>query len=67
MAVALQQGHGEVVNILTDNSQKGKVRLSPLHVAAKKDDVRAASLLLMTEKQSKVCLVSLFKTTRLHW
>lgn len=40
MAVALQQGHTDVVNVLMESSNKGKVRLSALHVAAKKDDVR---------------------------
>ena len=50
MAVALQQEHGQVVSILTEASQKGRVKLSALHVAAKKDDVRAAIMLLENEQ-----------------
>ena len=52
MAVALQQGHSEVVNSLMDHTQKGRVRLSPLHVAAKKDDVRAAALLIQNDQNA---------------
>jgi ankyrin len=52
MAVALQQGHHEVVNCLMEYSQKGRVRLSALHVAAKKDDVRAAALLLQNDQNA---------------
>lgn len=46
LAVALQQGHDRVVAILLENDTKGKVRLPALHIAAKKDDVKAATLLL---------------------
>jgi ankyrin len=53
MAVALQQGHTEVVNLLMEYSQKGRVRLSALHVAAKKDDVRAAALLLQNNQNAE--------------
>ncbi|KAK4336656.1 hypothetical protein RND71_044217 [Anisodus tanguticus] len=46
LAVALQQGHDRIVSILLQHDSKGKVRLPPLHIAAKKDDVQAAYLLL---------------------
>ena len=49
MAVALQQGHGKVVTVLLENDTRGKVRLPALHIAAKKDDVKAATLLLQNE------------------
>lgn len=53
LAVALQQDHGQVVKILTEASQKGRVKLSALHVAAKKDDVRAALMLLENEQNQR--------------
>ncbi len=46
LAVALQQGHEQVVAILLENDSKGKIRLPALHIAAKKNDVKAAALLL---------------------
>ncbi len=46
LAVALQQGHDKVVAILLENDVKGKVRLPAIHIAAKKDDTKAATLLL---------------------
>lgn len=46
LAVAMQQGHDKVVAILLENDTRGKVKLPALHIAAKKDDVKAASLLL---------------------
>ena len=46
LAVALQQGHEQVVTILLENDSKGKIRLPALHIAAKKNDVKAAALLL---------------------
>jgi len=52
LAIALQQGHTEVVNLLMEYSQKGRVRLSALHVAAKKDDVRSAMLLLQNNENA---------------
>lgn len=42
----MQQGHDKVVAILLENDTKGKVRLPALHIAAKKDDTKATSLLL---------------------
>jgi len=52
LAIALQQGHTDVVNLLMEHSQKGRVRLSALHVAAKKDDVRSAILLLQNNENA---------------
>ena len=46
LAVALQQGHDKVVAVLLENDTRGKVRLPALHIAAKKDDCKAAALLL---------------------
>jgi len=53
-----------VVAILLENDSKGsKVRLPALHIAAKKNDTKAATLLLQGESQPdlnyKVCLLSL--------
>jgi ankyrin len=42
----MQQGHDKVVAVLLENDTRGKVRLPALHIAAKKDDVKAAALLL---------------------
>lgn len=60
LAVALQQGHDKVVSVLLEHDAKGKVRLPALHIAAKKDDVKSAALLLQNEQnsvelQTKVC------------
>ena len=49
LAVALQQGHDKVVAVLLENDSRGRVRLPALHIASKKDDVKAASLLLQNE------------------
>lgn len=46
LAVALQQGHEKVVTVLLENDAKGRIRLPALHIAAKKDDCKAAALLL---------------------
>lgn len=46
----MQQGHDRVVAELLESDTRGKVRLPALHIAAKKDDVKAATLLL------EVCL-----------
>lgn len=61
LAVALQQGHDKVVSVLLEHDAKGKVRLPALHIAAKKDDVKSAALLLQNEQntvelQTKVSL-----------
>lgn len=42
----MQQGHDRVVAVLLENDTKGKIRLPALHIAAKKDDVKAAKLLM---------------------
>jgi len=53
LAIALQQGHSDVVQLLMEYSQKGRVRLSALHLAAKKDDVRSALLLLQNNQDAE--------------
>ena len=60
MAVSLKQGHDKVVAILLENDAKSsKVRLPALHIAAKKNDTKAAALLLQGDSQPdlnyKVC------------
>jgi len=64
LAVALQQGHDKVVNVLLENDKKGKIRLPALHIAAKKDDCKAAALLLQTENNPDITSKSGF--TPLH-
>lgn len=64
LAVALQQGHDKVVTVLLENDTKGKVRLTALHIAAKKDDTKAAALLLQTDHNPDVTSKSGF--TPLH-
>lgn len=63
LAVALQQGHDKVVAVLLENDAKGRVRLPALHIAAKKDDCKAAALLLQNDHDpdvtSKVCYLFL--------
>lgn len=51
LAVALQQGHDRIVSLLLQYDSKGKVKLPPLHLAAKKDDAQAALVLLNQEQQ----------------
>lgn len=46
----MQQGHDKVVAVLLENDTRGKVRLPALHIAAKKDDCKAAALLLQVKK-----------------
>lgn len=53
LAVAMQQGHDKVVTVLLENDTRGKVRLPALHIAAKKDDVKAAKLLLEVSNKTK--------------
>lgn len=64
LAVALQQGHDKVVNVLLQNDSKGKLKLPALHIAAKKDDCKAAALLLQAENNPDVSSNSGF--TPLH-
>ncbi|XP_049881586.1 ankyrin-2-like isoform X2 [Pectinophora gossypiella] len=64
LAVAMQQGHERVVSVLLESDIRGKVRLPALHIAAKKDDVKAANLLLENEHNPDVTSKSGF--TPLH-
>jgi len=50
----MQQGHDKVVAVLLENDTRGKVRLPALHIAAKKDDCKAASLLLQVRLFKRV-------------
>lgn len=60
LAVAMQQGHDKVVAVLLESDTRGKVRLPALHIAAKKDDVKAAALLL------EVSLTNFFFSNFIH-
>ena len=67
LAVALQQGHDRVVAVLLENDSRSRVRLPALHIAAKKDDVKAATLLLQADSSadapaSKVSIILRFVT-----
>ncbi|KAF5279399.1 hypothetical protein FQA39_LY05509 [Lamprigera yunnana] len=64
LAVAMQQGHDKVVTVLLESDTRGKIRLPALHIAAKKDDVKAAKLLLENEHNPDVTSKSGF--TPLH-
>lgn len=61
LAVALQQGHENVVALLINYGTKGKVRLPALHIAARNDDTRTAAVLLQNDPNpdvlSKVCVI----------
>ncbi|KAM7539204.1 hypothetical protein Aperf_G00000048262 [Anoplocephala perfoliata] len=48
LAVALQQGHDRVVATLLERDTRSRGGLPALHVAARKDDINAANLLLMS-------------------
>lgn len=50
----MQQGHDQVVSLLLENDTKGKVRLPALHIAARKDDTKAAALLLQNDHNADV-------------
>lgn len=50
----MQQGHDQVVSLLLENDTKGKVRLPALHIAARKDDTKAAALLLQNDNNADV-------------
>ncbi|XP_044737008.1 ankyrin-3-like isoform X2 [Chrysoperla carnea] len=64
LAVAMQQGHEKVVAVLLEHDTRGKVRLPALHIAAKKDDIKAAALLLQNNQNPDVTSKSGF--TPLH-
>lgn len=75
LAVALQQGHENVVALLINYGTKGKVRLPALHIAARNDDTRTAAVLLQNDPNpdvlSKVCVwihLQAFDSLRAwHW
>lgn len=54
LAVALQEQRSKVVNLLLDDDVKGRVKLPALHIAARKDDVKAAALILHNDHSSEV-------------
>lgn len=54
LAVALQQGHENVVAYLISYGMKGKVRLPALHIAARNDDTRTAAVLLQNDPNADV-------------
>lgn len=53
----MQQGHDKVVAVLLENDTRGKVRLPALHIAAKKDDCKAAALLLQVSYRNVLSVV----------
>ena len=53
LAVALQENKECVVNLLLEDDVKGRVKLPALHIAARKNDVKAAALLLQNEQQKE--------------
>ncbi|XP_044251362.1 ankyrin-3 isoform X2 [Drosophila takahashii] len=64
LAVAMQQGHDKIVAVLLETDVRGKVRLPALHIAAKKNDVNAAKLLLQHDHNADIVSKSGF--TPLH-
>ena len=52
LAVALQENKENVVNLLLEDDVKGRVKLPALHIAARKNDVKAAALLLQSEHEA---------------
>lgn len=58
MAVALQQGHAKVVEVLLDPGGTGKLTLPPLHLATRRGDTRAVSLLVQKENINSISKVS---------
>ena len=57
--MALQQGSDRAVAILLEYGQGSKIKLPALHIAAKKDDVGAAKLLLKSESTDKESMVNI--------
>ncbi|KAH8376057.1 hypothetical protein KR093_011337, partial [Drosophila rubida] len=64
LAVAMQQGHDKVVAVLLESDVRGKVRLPALHIAAKKNDINAAVILLRQDSNADIVSKSGF--TPLH-
>ncbi len=48
-ALSFSSSFYQVVAVLLENDTRGKVRLPALHIAAKKDDTKAAGLLLQND------------------
>lgn len=71
LAVALQQGHENVVALLINYGTKGKVRLPALHIAARNDDTRTAAVLLQNDPNpdvlSKVCVCIEWNRNVCNW
>lgn len=63
----MQQGHDRVVAELLESDTRGKVRLPALHIAAKKNDVKAATLLLEVSLSLLVPTVLGFPHTYNHY
>ena len=54
-AVALQQGHEDVVKLLIEqDTRSNKAGMQPLHVAAKHDDEHAVMLIISRTSQSQL-------------
>lgn len=66
LAVALQQGHDRVVAVLLENDSRGRVRLPALHIAAKKDDVKAATLLLQNDSNAETPTSKVHQSIYIH-
>ncbi|KAH8406409.1 hypothetical protein KR222_000123, partial [Zaprionus bogoriensis] len=64
LAVAMQQGHEKVVAVLLESDMRCKIRLPALHIAAKKNDVNAAAMLLQHDNNADIVSKSGF--TPLH-
>ena len=60
----------QVVAVLLENDTRGKIRLPALHIAAKKDDTKAAGLLLQVSSLTQYHSVSTYYScqllTKLH-
>lgn len=66
LAVALQQGHENVVALLINYGTKGKVRLPALHIAARNDDTRTAAVLLQNDPNADVLSKVFTSNTRIY-
>lgn len=67
LAVAMQQGNDKVVTELLENDIRGKIRLPALHIAAKKDDCKAAALLLQVRVLCRIAAVCVPSTHTERW
>ena len=58
----------QVVAVLLENDTRGKVRLPALHIAAKKDDTKAAGLLLQNDHNPDVTSkVNILRTQEFYY